>query len=291
MISIVIPAYNEEAVIADTIERCRQILSQIGDANSEIIVIDDCSTDQTFLRAERAGARVSKHPHNIGYGRSLKDGISMSKNDIIVITDADGTYPLERIPDLLTEYKQGFDMVVGARKGKNYDESFKKKILRIILKNLVQFTAGRKIEDINSGLRIFSRTAIMRYFDTLCDTFSFTTSVTLAYMMTGKFVKYIPVEYHKRVGKTKVRLFKDTFRTLQYIVEAILYYNPIKIFLALSGIVFIFALANFTAAFFSHLNTFFWLGIGSVLLSILIFAIGLVAVLLKQILMGQRFGK
>lgn len=289
MISIVIPAYNEEGVILETIQRCKAILGQVGDSNSEVIVVDDSSKDKTCEIARNAGARVVEHPHNAGYGRSLKDGIRAAKNDTIVISDADGTYPLERIPDLIAEYKKGFDMVVGARKGKNYDESLKKKLLRVILKNMVQFTAGRKIDDINSGLRIFSRATIMKYFDTLCDTFSFTTSVTLAYMMTGKFVKYIPIEYHLRVGKTKVKLFKDTLRTLQYIIEAILYYNPIKIFIVLSGLVFVFALLNFGAALLTHFNTFFWLGVGSVLLSILIFSIGLVAVLLKQILMGQRF--
>jgi polyisoprenyl-phosphate glycosyltransferase len=289
MISIVIPAYNEEAVILETIQRCKAVLAQVGDSNSEVIVVDDSSKDKTCEIARTAGVRVIEHPHNAGYGRSLKDGIKAAKNDTIVISDADGTYPLERIPDLLAEYRKGFDMVVGARKGKNYDESFKKKLLRIILKNMVQFTAGRKIDDINSGLRIFSRTTIMKYFDTLCDTFSFTTSVTLAYMMTSKFVKYIPIEYHLRVGKTKVKLFKDTLRTLQYIIEAILYYNPIKIFIVLAGAVFVFALLNFGTAFLTKFNTFFWLGVGSILLSILIFSIGLVAVLLKQILMGQRF--
>jgi glycosyltransferase involved in cell wall biosynthesis len=288
MISIVIPAYNEESVIVETIERCMKVLKEIGDENSEVIIIDDCSQDRTRELAERAGAKVLSHPHNAGYGRSLKDGIRAAKNDTIAITDADGTYPLESIPMLFTEYKKGFDMVVGARQGKNYDESFKKKCLRLVLKNLVQFTAGRKIDDINSGLRIFSRKTILQYFDTLCDTFSFTTSATLAYMMTGKFVKYLPITYMKRVGQTKVKLFKDTLRTMQYIVEAILYYNPIKIFLALSGLILLFAVFNFMLALFLHLNMGFWLGIGSILLSIFIFGFGLLAVLLKQILMTNR---
>jgi glycosyltransferase involved in cell wall biosynthesis len=289
MISIIIPAFNEEDVIIETIERCNKVLKEIGDENSEVIIVDDCSTDLTRERAISAGARVISHPHNSGYGRSLKDGIRAAKNDTIAITDADGTYPLESIPALYADYKKGFDMVVGARQGKNYDESMKKKLLRLILKNLVEFTAGRKIEDINSGLRIFSRKTIMQYFDTLCDTFSFTTSVTLAYMMTGKFVKYIPISYLKRVGKTKVKLFRDTLRTLQYIIEAILYYNPIKIFLALIGMVLVFGGLNFLIAIFFHLNTGFWLGIGSILLSIFIFGLGLLAVLLKQILMTKRF--
>ncbi len=284
MLSIVIPAYNEEMSISYTVVRCKQLLLEIGDENSEVIVVDDGSSDNTYKIAVDQGAVSIRHPHNIGYGRSLKDGIAIAKNDVIVITDADGTYPLDRIPDLLKDYSLGFNMVVGARTGKNYHESFFKKVNRKILKGLVEFTAGRKIADINSGLRIFSRTEIMPYFKSLCDTFSFTTSMTLAYMMTGKFVKYMPIDYHKRVGKTKVRLFRDSLRTLQFIVEAILYYNPLKIFILFSGSLVVLSVIFFLFSAFIHLNSAFYLGVGSVLLSIIMFGFGLIAVQLKQIL-------
>ncbi|MGZ3921836.1 MAG: glycosyltransferase, partial [Bacteroidia bacterium] len=288
MISIVIPAYNEAEVITDTIHRCQKVLAQLFGTEGEVIVVDDCSKDKTYELAKQAGAVVLTHPHNAGYGRSLKDGIRIAKYDIIVITDSDGTYPIESIPDLYTEYLKGFDMVVGARQGKNYDESFKKKVLRNILKFLVEYTAGRKIDDINSGLRIFSKPVIMKYFDTLCDTFSFTTSVTLAYMMTGKFVKYIPIQYHKRVGKSHVKLFKDTLRTLQYIVEAILFYNPIKIFLIFCMTTFLFSLLSLGAGVIWQIKSAFWLSVGSILVTFLLFGMGMIAVLLKQILLNER---
>jgi|SRR6185437_4149820 len=288
MISIVIPAYNEENSIAETVAACTKLLSEVGNAESEVVVIDDGSTDNTFFIAKEAGAVAVKHPHNIGYGRSLKDGITVAKNDIIVITDADGTYPLNRIPDLINEYSQGFNMVVGARTGKHYDESFFKKIYRKILKRLVEYTAGRKIADINSGLRIFSRKEIMPYFKSLCDTFSFTTSVTLAYMMTGKFVKYMPIDYHKRVGKTKVKLFRDALRTLQFIVEAILYYNPLKIFILFSIGLITLSVLFFLIAALVHLNSAFYLGVGCILLSIVMFGLGLISVQLKQMLGNDK---
>jgi len=188
MFSVIIPAYNEESVIKSTIEELKKIFIETGFVDAEIILVDDGSSDKTSEASEKAGAVTIRHPHNIGYGRSLKDGILAAKHDTIVITDADGTYPLEMIPALLKEYKKGFNMVVGARQGENYDESLKKKILRLILKKLVEFTAGRKIPDINSGLRVFSREEILPYFSKLCDTFSFTTSLTLAYMMNGKLL-------------------------------------------------------------------------------------------------------
>lgn len=291
MISIVIPAYNEQDVIVDTITRCKKVLVQLFGTEGEVIVVDDCSKDKTFELAKQAGATVITHPHNAGYGRSLKDGINVAKYDIIVITDSDGTYPIESIPELYTEYLKGFDMVVGARQGKNYDESFKKKILRKLLKFLVEYTAGRKIDDINSGLRIFSKGTISRYFDTLCDTFSFTTSVTLAYMMTGKFVKYIPIQYHKRVGKSHVKLFKDTLRTLQYIIEAILFYNPIKIFLIFCFSTFFISLISLAVGFIWQVKSAFYMCVGSLLVTFMLFGLGMISVLLKQILFNSRFNK
>lgn len=240
---------------------------------------------------EETGVKVIKHPHNIGYGRSLKDGIAASSFDLVVITDADQTYPLDKIPDLVKEYQKGFDMVVGARQGKNYDESIFKKILRIFLKKLVEFTAGRKIPDINSGLRIFSRKEILPYFDTLCDVFSFTTSLTLAYMMTGKYVKYIPISYQKREGKSKVRLFKDSLRTLQFIVEAIIYYNPIKIFIFFSFILLILSVLSFSLSLIFGFISTSYIGIGCVLLSMLMFGLGLLAILLKQILLTIKINR
>jgi glycosyltransferase involved in cell wall biosynthesis len=289
MISIVIPAYNEEEVIIDTVKRCQKVLSDLFGNEGEVIVVDDCSKDNTYMRAKTSGAKVITHPHNAGYGRSLKDGILAAKYDTIVITDSDGTYPIESIPDLYREYQKGFDMVVGARQGKNYDESFKKKTLRLILKFLVEFTAGRKIDDINSGLRIFSKSSISKYFDTLCDTFSFTTSVTLAYMMTGKFVKYIPIAYHKRVGKSHVKLFKDTLRTLQYIVEAILFYNPIKMFLIFCFASFFVSILSLIVGIVWQIKSAFYLFVGGILITFLLFGLGMIAVLLKQMLFNARF--
>ncbi|HOX28806.1 MAG TPA: glycosyltransferase family 2 protein [bacterium] len=239
MLSIVIPAYNEEAAIGDTIARINRVIESNGLQDAEVIVVDDCSTDRTAEIAKSAGAEVVRHPHNAGYGLSLKHGIMTARNDTIVILDADGTYRPESINDLLIEYTKGFDMVVGARTGEFYRESWFKAPLRSALKLLVEFTAGRTIPDINSGLRVFSKKEAMKYFDQLCNTFSFTTSLTLAYMQSSKFVSYIPIPYDKRIGKTKVRLFHDSLRTMQYIVESILYFNPIKLFLVLCAITMI----------------------------------------------------
>ncbi|MEK7816293.1 MAG: glycosyltransferase family 2 protein [Pseudomonadota bacterium] len=283
-VSIVIPAYDEENGIELTLRSIRDVFRQAGFENYEIVIIDDGSADSTAERARSAGACIVRHPHNVGYGRSLKDGIVAAGYDTIVITDADGTYPVEQIPDLLQQFVRGFDMVVGQRTGDHYRESAIKAPLRHILKFLVEYTAGRKIPDINSGLRVFSRATVLPYFQHLCDTFSFTTSLTLAYMMTGKFVAYLPIGYHQRIGKTKVHLFRESLRTLQYIVQAIIYYNPLKIFLMMSALCLLFALFCTVVAMVFQITSAFFLAVGSILVAILIFAMGLLADLLKQIM-------
>ena len=284
MISVIIPAFNEEESIYSTISKINETLSDTDFKPFEIIVVNDGSTDNTKALALEAGALVVNNAHNVGYGKSLKNGIKKASYDTIVITDADGTYPINKIPTLVKEYQNGYDMIVGARKVKFYKESIIKAPLRKILKKIVELTAGRDIPDINSGLRVFSRTTSMTYFNHLCDTFSFTTSITLAYMMNSKFVKYIDIEYYERLGDTKVRLFRDSIRTLQYIIEAATFYNPLKIFSLFSIVCLLVAFISISLGIIFQLISLFTLGVGAILLAIMMLGLGLLAVLLKQIM-------
>jgi len=156
------------------------------------------------------------------------------------------------------------------------------------LKWLVEFTTGRRIADVNSGFRVFSRGEVLPYLDHLCNTFSFTTSVTLAYMMTSKFVGYVPIAYHPRIGNTKVRLFRDSLRTLQYIVQAILYYNPLKMFLLISGLLFVAASVLMILALQWKIMTAFYLGVGCYLMVVTVFCLGMLAELLSKIMTKPR---
>jgi hypothetical protein len=137
---------------------------------------------------------------------------------------------------------------------------------------------------VNSGLRVFSRRTVEPYFGQLCDTFSFTTSLTLAYMMTARFVNFVPISYGTRHGRSKVKLFRDALRTLQYIVQSILYYNPIKLFLLAAGGSALFTLLLAAAAMrVSSTTTLMVLAIGGAATMVL-FGLGLVADLLRQIM-------
>ncbi len=232
-VSVVIPAFNEETAVGAVIDRIRQTLEERS-VPHEILVVDDGSTDATANVARSHGANVVSHPENAGYGRSLKTGIRHAAHDLIAITDADGTYPVERLPDLLA-LADRFDMVVGQRTGPEYSGDFPKKLKRTAFRWLAEFAVGRRIPDINSGLRVFRRTQVVSFFPHVSSGFSFTTTVTLVYMLSGLFVHYVPIEYRVRQGRTKVRHVRDTLRALQIIVEAILRCNPIKVFLLLAA--------------------------------------------------------
>ncbi len=282
MISVVLPAYNEEEAVAEMVEGTRRALEQAGLAPFEILVVDDGSTDATAERAEGAGARLVSHPQNVGYGRSLKDGILAACGDTIVISDADGSYPPEAIPQLVERYREGWDMVIARRS--NFRDSVGKSLMRRVLRWLVEYTAGRKVPDVNSGLRVFSKKMIEPRFQTLSDGFSFTTSSTLAYALSSRFVAFVPIVYGPRAGGSKVKLFSDSMRTLQYIVQALVYFNPLKIFVLGAGICIALAFLGFATSALLGFRVGYLLGVGGLLLAVPVFSLGLLADLLKRIL-------
>jgi glycosyltransferase involved in cell wall biosynthesis len=236
-VSVLIPMYNEAASIQDTIERAQATLQRAG-LEHEIIVIDDGSTDRGGDKARSLGVAVLEHPRNAGYGRALKTGLRHAAGEWVAITDADGSYPVEALPALL-EHLSRFDMAVGARTGAAYRGSRTKWWARLALGAMVRFVTGTSVPDVNSGLRVFRKAIALEHIATFGNGFSFTTTLTLAMLLEGHFVTYVPIEYHERVGQSKVKLGRDILRTLQILVMAIVAYNPIKLFLLLAYIAII----------------------------------------------------
>lgn len=230
--TVVIPAHNEAAAIAETLNGLKDSLAAIQ-APHEIIVVDDGSSDGTAENASLEGVTVITHPTNGGYGRSLLTGIEAAHYDVIVIVDADGTYPVSDLNALLKVYERGFHMVVGARQGVYYRQSLSKSLLRSVFRFLAEFTCGRKIPDINSGFRVFNRRPVLRWRDSMSTGFSFTTTITLLFMLNNLLVGYMPISYSKRIGKSKVRLVRDGLRSLQIIITTIAQFNPLKLHLLL----------------------------------------------------------
>lgn len=227
--SIVIPALNEEEAVGKVVKNIHRVMRATR-IKYEVIVIDDGSDDKTGNSAQSAGARVISHPENLGYGASLKRGITEARYDIIGITDGDGSYPADVFP-LMYSFMDRYDMVVGAREGRAFRGTLIKFLARRIFTFLCEFATGRSIPDINSGLRVFRKELALEHFPRLSLGFSFTTTITLAFFLTGKFIKYVPIDYSVREGRSKVRHFRDTLRAAQIIVETILLYNPVKIFI------------------------------------------------------------
>lgn len=243
-VSIVIPAYNEQDGIDIVIQGLASIRRDAG-RPFEIVVVDDGSQDQTAAVAEKHdGVRVLRHTRNRGYGAALKTGVRHSRYDLIVITDADGTYPNERIPELVTTiHERNLDMVVAARVGENVSIPLLRRPAKWMLGKLAAFVAGVPIPDLNSGLRIFKRSAMMSFFGMLPDGFSFTTTITLAMLTNGYLVDYVPIDYHARIGSSKIRPIRDTLNFLQLVLRIALYFAPLKIFLPLSGVIMLLGLA------------------------------------------------
>ncbi|MBU1348763.1 glycosyltransferase family 2 protein, partial [Patescibacteria group bacterium] len=215
---------------------------------AEIIVVDDGSTDETWARAASVGARVIRNPVNGGYGLSLRRGIMAAESDIVAITDADGTYPVEDLPKLFVSVRDGVDMAVGARQGKEYRKGRFKNPARAIFRIIAEFVAGRKIPDINSGLRVMRRDTLLPYLPQTCLGFSFTTSITLILMLNGHFVTYRPIAYAPRVGSSKVRHVRDTLRTAQIMTSIIATHNPIKLAIIVDMVAVVAILLAFLAA-------------------------------------------
>ena len=243
-LSIVIPAWNEAPSVGRVVEDVRRS-AEAHAAKVEVLVVDDGSTDGTGDAARAAGARVIRNPSNAGYGSSLRRAIREASYDHVLITDGDGTYPAEAIPLLLERYNEGQDMVVGARRGKYYRGSLIKNPARILFRWLAEFVAGRPIPDINSGMRVMRRSEVLPHLPHTCLGFSFTTSLTLAMILSGNFVCYVPIEYRKRIGASKVRPVRDTLRAAQILLSTIVRYNPLKLFLLLAFIPWVFAAVSF----------------------------------------------
>lgn len=217
--SLIIPAFNEASAIRTVLEDVHRLPFPV-----ECIVIDDGSTDGTGTIAMGMGARVLTHACRLGSGKSVKDGILAASHDAIVLMDADCTYPVEHIPTMVAAL-QTVDMVVGVRQGLKHQENIAKRYARAMLRGIAERIAGRCIPDVNSGLRAFRRSSMQKDMPFLCDGFSFTTTITLAYMLTGRTVQYVPIAYRERVGRSKVRFPQDAVRTFLAMMHIAYHYK------------------------------------------------------------------
>jgi glycosyltransferase involved in cell wall biosynthesis len=241
-VSIVMPAHNEEEGIASTVRELREVMDGSG-RDYELLVVDDGSTDDTARLAQESGAAVISLPRNVGYGGALKAGIGRVRYETVVIIDADGTYPPQFIEGLL-DFSPEFEMVVGARTGDDVHIPRIRRLPKWFLARLAGYLAGERIPDLNSGLRVVRRSLVQRFEHLLPSGFSFTTTLTLAALSTDTPVHYHPIDYRPRIGASKIRPF-HTFDFLLLILRTVVFFNPLKVFLPIGGVLFLIGFGKF----------------------------------------------
>jgi len=236
-VTLVVPAYNEEDGIEGVVRRLAAL--DLG-VPLELLVVEDGSTDATRehlarLEAEVDVLRVLEHGVNRGYGAALKTGFAAASHEVVVITDADGTYPEDRIVDLLRHIDAGAEMAVGARTGASVHVPLIRRPAKWALTRLASYLANVRIPDLNSGLRAFRRELVMKYRPILPDGFSFTTTITLASLTNAHRVAYESIDYAQRSGRSKISPIKDTLRFISLILRTVVYFNPLRVFYPVAG--------------------------------------------------------
>lgn len=245
--SIVIPVYNEERSVKSTILGIREVSKKL-DEKIEIIAINDSSLDKSGKILDSIkGIKVIHHNINRGYGASIKTGIKASKGDWIIIIDADGTYPVKDIPKFI-RLKERYDMVIGNRKKSKANIPLMRRPAKFFLNNFASYLAGRKIPDLNCGMRIFNKKKSLEFWNLYPSKFSFTSTITMSFICNGYKVRYIPIKYYKRKGKSSISPF-DFYNFTQLLLRLTLLFNPLKIFSMISILLF---LVGFIIAIYSY---------------------------------------
>ena len=226
-VSVIVPCKNEEDAIQVTIQGIQDALDGTA-IQYEIIVVDDGSTDQTRQKAIDAGVRVLVHEANMGYGNSLMNGMKIAKYPLIAMLDADGTYDPAELPRMI-EATSRHHMVIGQRTWTSDNTSLTGKVFRKALYYVILVLSGVKCPDFNSGFRVFHKYNILDYRPVLCPTFSFTTSLTVLFLQSAHSVHFMPIEYAKRIGNSKVNYFKDAVKTFTYVFSITSILRPYRI--------------------------------------------------------------
>ena len=229
-VSVVLPVYNEKGHLRQEIDRITAAL-EASPYSWEIVIVDDGSDDGSgeALRAIE-GIRLIRFATNRGSGAARRAGTHAARGRVVVWTDADMTYPNERIPELVKEL-DGWDQVVGARTSEEGTHKAFRVPAKWFIRRLAEFLAESKIPDLNSGMRAFRREVAAQYLHLFPTGFSHVTTITMAFLANGYSVKYVPIEYSKRAGKSKFHWRSDTRRYLTQVVRLVLTYNPLRIIL------------------------------------------------------------
>ena len=209
--TVVLPVYNEARGVTQTVARLRAVLDEAS-LVYELVAVDDGSTDGSgAILDAMPGLRVLRHARNRGYGAALKTGIRAATHPLLLVLDADGTYPPEMAPALVAGCADA-DMVVGARIGAHVTATPLRSFVKAIFRWYAQRITATTIPDLNSGMRAFRREVADDVMDLLPDGFSFTTTITVGALLGGFVVRFEAIDYLPRIGRSKLRPVRDTWK-------------------------------------------------------------------------------
>ena len=269
-LTFLIPAYNESETIRSVVSELKQLYSE-----SEIIVIDDGSEDDTGLNAKAAGAKVITHPYNIGNGAAVKAGIRAASRDYLILMDADRQHCSGDVK-LLLKHLLHYDMVVGARM-KGGHASGARKMANYIFNRFGSYVAKFNIQDLTSGFRAIKTDIAKQFIYLLPNTYSYPTTLTLSVLRSGLSVKYISVSMGKRKkGKSNIRSLRDGVRFLMIIIKICTLYSPFRVFLPVSFATFALGVLYYLYTFY-HSGRFTNMGALLFTTSLIIFLLGMVS--------------
>lgn len=223
-ISIVIPAFNEGATIAQVVRAAREHCP-----DAEVVVVDDASTDGTADEAARAGARVIRRPYNLGNGAGVKTGIRAASGDIILILDGDGQHDPADIPRLLAHVGP-YDLVIGER-SRTSQQNAVRWLGNLVLNRLGTYLVGIEMRDLTSGFRAMRRDVMAEFLHLLPNRFSWPTTSALAFAKAGYHVRFVPITVYKRAaGRSTQELLPNGIKFTLIILRIATLFSPLRIF-------------------------------------------------------------
>lgn len=287
MLSIIVPVYNEAGAVARTLHDLQEGAARAR-LDQELIVVDDASTDATpeILRG-LTGIRILRHPENRGYGASLKTGFRAARGEVLGIIDADGSYPAGDFRRLVQELTEGVDMVIGVRAGQGAAFPLLRRPGKAIVGTLAAFLVGRRIPDLNSGMRVMRRELVERFFHLFPEGFSLTTTLTLAALTSRVGVRWVPITYRPRIGRSTLTLTRGVFQEfpnfLTLIVRIVTYFRPLRFFAVPSALFLFLGLVNLTRTLILERN----ISDASILLIVVGIQIGLMGLIADLIVRSR----
>lgn len=232
-VSICIPVHNEKLALRPTVLELIEAFDKLP-YEYEIIIIDDGSTDNCLDSIKDLNVRIVHHRRNLGGGIARVTGMRYAKAPIIFQTDADGTYPCDKIPQIM-EAVQHSELVIAARNRESAtDWRLLRSTLKWLLKVLGSILSGHKIPDLNSGMRAYNRRLALRYAYLYPRGHSIMSTMTLAFLTEGLQVEFIEIDYRKRIGKSSFRPIQDTYNYLVTIIRTIVYFDPLRLLMPIS---------------------------------------------------------